>query len=84
MITKWSFPDQLIRRIDKTFYHEVRVRRHFHGASTGIVKARKNDSAARVLARGEQAMRAEKQRRRKRAERNGNGSSGRPQSRVVR
>ena len=61
-----------------------RVRRHFHGASTGIVKARKNDSAARVLARGEQAMRAEKQRRRKRAERNGNGSSGRPQSRVVR
>jgi diguanylate cyclase (GGDEF)-like protein len=61
-----------------------RVRRHFHGASTGIVKARKNDSAARVLGRGEQAMRAEKQRRRKRAERNGNGSSGRPQSRVVR
>jgi len=61
-----------------------RVRRHFHGASTGIVKARKNDSAARVLARGEQAMRAEKRRRRKRAERNGNGSSGRPQSRVVR
>ena len=61
-----------------------RVRRHFHGASTGIVKARKNDSAARVLARGVQAMRAEKRRRRKRAERNGNGSSGRPQSRVVR
>ena len=61
-----------------------RVRRHFHGASTGIVKARKNDSAARVLGRGEQAMRAEKQRRRKRAEENGNGSSGRPQSRVVR
>ncbi|MFI5048617.1 MAG: sensor domain-containing diguanylate cyclase [Gaiellales bacterium] len=61
-----------------------RVRRHFHGASTGIVKARKNDSAAKVLGRGEQAMRAEKQRRRKRAEENGNGSSGRPQSRVVR
>jgi diguanylate cyclase (GGDEF)-like protein len=61
-----------------------RVRRHFNGASTGIVKARKNDSAARVLGRGERAMRAEKRRRRKRAERNGNGSSGRPQSRVVR
>ncbi|HVG69071.1 MAG TPA: sensor domain-containing diguanylate cyclase [Gaiellales bacterium] len=61
-----------------------RVRRHFHGASTGIVKARKNDSAAKVLGRGEQAMRAEKQRRRKQAEENGNGSSGRPQSRVVR
>jgi diguanylate cyclase (GGDEF)-like protein len=61
-----------------------RVRRHFHGASTGIVKARKTDSAAKVLGRGEQAMRAEKRRRRKRAEENGNGSSGRPQSRVVR
>ena len=60
-----------------------RVRRHFHGASTGIVKARKNDSAARVLARGEQAMRAEKRRRRKRAERNGNGSSGRDRKSVV-
>ena len=61
-----------------------RVRRHFHGASTGIVKARKKESAARVLGRGERAMRAEKRRRRRRAEQNGNGSSGRPQSRVVR
>jgi diguanylate cyclase (GGDEF)-like protein len=61
-----------------------RVRRHFHGASTGIVKARKKESAAKVLGRGERAMRAEKRRRRRRAEQNGNGSSGRPQSRVVR
>lgn len=57
-----------------------RIRRHFNGASTGIVKVRAGESALEVLGRGERAMRREKQRRRALT----NGSLGRLQSRVIR
>jgi diguanylate cyclase (GGDEF)-like protein len=59
-----------------------RIRRYFHGASTGIVKVRPGESALEVLGRGERAMRREKQRRR--ALSASNGSLGRLQSRVIR